>query len=145
MYKGCSGALRCNTKTYAKVHDNLTLTYNIQCCDTNLCNKKFYEMPKPGKPKGPLCPSCLQPNILKKCESKEKVRCLNKGDKCVTFSAIFEKPDNTINNYTIRGCASSMHCRLDAGKLVGVRVLQVGVFECKYPEELRKDGKKDME
>ncbi|XP_071969011.1 uncharacterized protein [Engystomops pustulosus] len=135
IYKGCSGGVPCDKKIYGKVNDNLTLGFNIQCCDTDLCNNKFYQMPKLAEPKGLWCPSCLDTNIEKKCETKEKIRCQEIGDECFTFSGTFERPDNTPTNYTIRGCMTFSQCKLNIGRLVGIKVSYQKNYECRAPEE----------
>ncbi|KAG8546308.1 hypothetical protein GDO81_019262 [Engystomops pustulosus] len=145
VYKGCSRGLPCNQRIHGKVNDNLTLTYKIRCCDTDLCNVQFFEKPIPKKPTGYMCPSFLAQGIVEKSETKKKVQCPEKTDECFSYSGTIEKPDGELSNYTIRGCMSPAECKLNIFRMVGLRVHLSKYYECRYPEEALIDEKKKME
>ncbi|XP_056399087.1 phospholipase A2 inhibitor and Ly6/PLAUR domain-containing protein-like [Hyla sarda] len=133
IYKGCSGDLPCDKKLYSMTNDSLYLMTNLQCCDTDLCNDQFYEMPEDEKPHGGVCPSCIKFNTLEECKANNKLKCLQKDDKCVSFSAEVEKPDGVAISYSAKGCMSALECERLSDLIIGIKMLNGGNFECKNP------------
>ncbi|XP_071969004.1 phospholipase A2 inhibitor 31 kDa subunit-like [Engystomops pustulosus] len=135
IYKGCAGNLPCNSSHCGRINSEHHLMYNIRCCDTNLCNTQFFEMPKLGKPQGPLCPSCYKENTVDGCEAKVKIRCQNKSDKCIKYSGTVKNPDGYVMSYSIRGCITPMECRFNLKRVVALETIQQSVFECTDPDK----------
>ncbi|KAG8549211.1 hypothetical protein GDO81_022187 [Engystomops pustulosus] len=132
--KGCAEGLPCGVIPHGGVNCNISLRYNIQCCDTDLCNAKSYEMPDLGEPRGRLCPSCHKDDTIDGCEAKKMVRCQEEGDKCLRFSGTVKHPDGYVTTYSVRGCVSPMECELNLKRLVGIEVIQQSKYECTDPK-----------
>ncbi|XP_071969006.1 uncharacterized protein [Engystomops pustulosus] len=132
--KGCAKGIPCNVIPHGVVNNNVSLRFNVQCCDTDLCNNKSYEMPDLGEPRGPLCPSCHKANTIDGCEPTEMVRCQEEGDKCFRFAGTVRHPDGYVTTYSLSGYMTAMECRLNLARLVGMEVLQQSVYECTDPE-----------
>lgn len=147
IYKGCSRNIPCDRIPYGKVNNDVYLLYSTNCCDTDLCNDKFFEMPEDDEPSGIVCESCFVPNSVEDCTSDTKIMCRGKDDKCLTFAGEVEKPDGVVLNYTAKGCMSTLGCQLELSQLVGIDVLNEISFKCtdnppQPPREEDKNRKK---
>ncbi|XP_071969003.1 uncharacterized protein [Engystomops pustulosus] len=130
VWKGCVANVPCNETPYSFVNKDVSTKVNIQCCDTDLCNIKMYEMPKEEEMLGPKCPSCFNPNSTEECVPDGETTCRAIDDKCMTFAGTVEKPDGNIETYSAKGCMSSIGCSLILDQIVGCHIMEEKIFRC---------------
>ncbi|XP_075135334.1 phospholipase A2 inhibitor gamma subunit A-like [Leptodactylus fuscus] len=141
IWKGCSRNVPCNVKPYSKVTGEAYLMYNIKCCDEDLCNKKFYEMPPEEPPNGLECPSCIEKDTLEECKAKNKIMCRGDQDKCSNYAGVTKNPVDDVMSYSLQGCVSSLLCKFQLDQLVGVQVLNTSFLYCTTPPMDEEKGK----
>ncbi|KAM4652207.1 uncharacterized protein O3C94_014563 [Discoglossus pictus] len=118
VYKGHSGNLPCNTVLYGYTEE-AQLFMNFRCCYGEDCNISNYEIPSDDhEPRGKSCPACFG-NTLKECVSKKEIVCKNPEDKCMTYISNVRNPDGSKSNYSIKGCASPLACKIGFGGMIG--------------------------
>ncbi|XP_056399075.1 phospholipase A2 inhibitor gamma subunit A-like [Hyla sarda] len=147
IFKGCSRDLPCEKEPYGKVNNDVYLLISTKCCDKDLCNSEFYEMPEDDEPNGVICPSCYEENTAEECKGDHEIMCRGKDDKCLTFSGDVKKPDGNMVTYSCKGCISTLACQLELSQMIGVQVLDEKIFTCvdnppKPPGEEENDKEK---
>ncbi|KAG8542499.1 hypothetical protein GDO81_026612 [Engystomops pustulosus] len=131
IYKGCSRNIPCGKTPYSRATNDVSIKFSTKCCDTDLCNANFYEMPEDVAPMGDTCPSCYAPNTLEVCDpGNNTIQCRAKSDRCFVFAGTAEKPDGVAFNFTLGGCMSSLTCQLAPDQLVGFTIFNYTVFVC---------------
>lgn len=105
--KRCGSKLQYCNETLSADFSALRMTVNIQCCESDNCNKGDYTVPADNTLNGIQCPLCIG-NDTAQCKAAETVQCRGKQDHCITINGTVTpgKSDKVM----LQGCSTEKTC-----------------------------------
>ncbi|KAM4015052.1 phospholipase A2 inhibitor 31 kDa subunit-like [Anomaloglossus baeobatrachus] len=130
IYKGCANDTLCETKGSGMV-EKLNFRFYAHCCTGDLCNNQTYQLHEEDlTPNGKICPTALCLDTLEECETDKKMNCTGSMDRCLEYRAKLRNPDDTVVEYSVKGCVNSDCCNYNFDSIVGFKVLHRELLKC---------------
>ncbi|XP_041081870.1 phospholipase A2 inhibitor subunit gamma B-like isoform X1 [Polyodon spathula] len=103
----CGPKLQYCNETLSADFSELSITVNVECCDSDNCNTGVYTVPADNTLNGIQCPLCVRIGTAQ-CDSAETVQCRGKQDQCFTINGTVTPGSS--DKVTLQGCSTRTTC-----------------------------------
>ncbi|XP_071969225.1 uncharacterized protein [Engystomops pustulosus] len=130
ILKGCAISQFCGALGSA-TQDKVKVRGYVKCCPGESCNNGSFYIPEDDPtPNGLVCPNCFINGTLKECVSTKKINCTGIEDRCFEYRGTDKLPDDSVGNYSFKGCMNSFACKYNFNASIAVEEIQGDAMNC---------------
>ncbi|KAM4016498.1 uncharacterized protein ACNLHF_002795 [Anomaloglossus baeobatrachus] len=130
IFKGCANETLCGAKGAGMVN-TMKYRFYAKCCHGDFCNNQTYEIPEEDPaPNGVKCPCSFCLGTLDECKSDKEINCTGSMNRCMEYRAKMRNVDNTVEDYSFKGCINSDSCNNNFDSYIGMEEIQRVYKKC---------------